>query len=139
MSKGRLQGYSLEQTALRFLNILDPLVSYYAKEYDLPIDEKCHYVYLNGVIGAVRYYERGLWFVDVAVHKSVRGKQAREACKILLSSFACLFYVLGYIGIMRKSHLGARVNAKWCEFHYLRDLEFNGEECEVFIRREKWV
>ena len=127
------------QTGLRFLNVLDPLVSYYAQEYDLPIDETTHYVYLNGCIGAVKYYASGWWFVDVATHKNVRGKQARDSCRVLLDSFARLFYVFGYIGIMRKNHLGARVNAKWCGFFYYKDIYFNNKECEIFLRREEWV
>ena len=102
MSKPQLQGYFLGQTDLHFLKVNHPLVSYYGKKYDLPVDEKCHYVYLNGVIGAVRYYEQGIWFVDVAVHKSVRGKKARDACNNLLRIFSILFYVLGYIGIIKK-------------------------------------
>ena len=134
-----MEDYGLEQTGLRLIDSYHPLVTYYKKEYNLPIDQACRYIYLSGVIGCCRYYKDGLWFVDVAVYKNIRGKEGLKKCKILLSVFAKLFYVLGYIGVIEKSNKAAKTNALWCGFKYIKDIIFENKNCEIYLRMEKWA
>ena len=134
-----LGDYGSERMALRLIDSSHRLVTYYNKEYELPIDHLCKYIYLGGVIGCCRYYKSGLWFVDVAVHKNIRGREGLKKCKILLSVFAKLFYVLGYIGIIEKNNKPAQINARWCGFKYIKDIIFENKNCSIYLRMEKWV